>query len=113
MAGSSSKGPSTSVTSRLSAALPSRRDDQSAGCRRSYWDGRSAISRRRLTTKSYLPIALPKRLGIKHASALEEEFKQRKERNVPAKGNGSILPNAFLFAPENLPFLKLQAGVCI
>jgi hypothetical protein len=93
----------------------SRHDHRSAGCRRSYWDGRSAISRRRLTTKSYLTIALPMRLGIKHASTLEEEFKRRSSseeefkqsnersgpRSVPAKGNGSILPNAFL-PPEKI-----------
>jgi len=40
--------------------------------------------RRRLTTKSYLTIALPMRLGIKHASALKEEFKQSNEK--PTKG---------------------------
>jgi hypothetical protein len=98
----------------------SRHDHRSAKCRRSYLDGRSAICRRRLTTKSYLSIALPMPLGIKHASALEEAFKQSNEKQRKERAEECSSQRKWkhftqrIFIPrKNLPFLKLQAGVCI
>jgi hypothetical protein len=98
-----------SVTSRLSAALRVAMTIDLQDAAEASWDGRSAISRRRLTTKSYLTIALPMRLGIKHASALEEEFKQISERSgprsVPPKKTEAFYPTHF-FTPRKISLFE-------